>query len=73
MSVEEQNGAVVVTNVAPSSNAQKIGFEKGDIIIQVEDSEIKSIDDLNDALALHKGKKRVYFLRGDSTWMVVAD
>ena len=73
VSVEEQNGSVVVSSVEPSSKAQKIGFEKGDVIIQIEDFEIKTLQDLNEALETYKDKKRVYFERGNSTWMVVAD
>lgn len=73
ITVEEQNGNVVVNSVKNGSNAQKIGFEKGDMIIQIEDMEITNISDLNEALVKYKGKKRVYFQRGNSTWMVVTE
>lgn len=73
VSVEDQNGKVVVSSVKNGSNAQKVGFEKGDVIIQIEDMEIANLADLSEALAKYKAKKRVYFERGNSTWMVVAD
>ena len=71
--IEEQNGKVVISSVKIGSNAQKVGFEKGDIIVQIEDIEITNLEDFNKALSKYSGKKRVYFERGNSTWMVVTE
>lgn len=73
VSVEEQNGVVIITNVKAGSKAEQNGFNKGDIILQVGDIEIKSLNDLNSALEQYKGKKQVYFQRGNSTWMVITE
>ena len=47
-----------------SSKAEKIGFREGDIIIQVEQTRITSLKDLNTALKEYKNsKKRVIINR----------
>lgn len=73
VSVDEQNGSVVITQVKAGSNAEKAGFQKGDIILQVGDIEIKTMADLTNALDQYKGKKQVYFQRGNTTWMIIAE
>lgn len=55
---------VLITEVVPSSKAAKDGFHVGDVIIQVEDETVASIEDLQMALrADPKDTKRVYINR----------
>merc|ERR1711941_140032 len=37
---------VLIVNGEPNSNAEKVGFQPGDVIIQIEDIEIKSFADM---------------------------
>ena len=53
---------ILVTDVKAGSNAEKIGFEKGDIIIQIAEENIKNMDDFNKALANAKGKKTLVWV-----------
>ena len=41
---------------------EKIGFEKGDIIIQIAEENIKNMEDFNKALASAKGKKTLVWV-----------
>ncbi len=55
---------VLVTKVVPYSKAAKDGFHVGDVIIQVEDTTVVSMKDLQTALQTNpKGSKRVYINR----------
>jgi serine protease Do len=54
---------VIVSDVAPDSKADKAGFMPGDIIIQIEDTMIKSIQDVDRAMKKYPGTKRVYVNR----------
>jgi serine protease Do len=55
---------VLVLEVKDESKAEKIGFREGDIIIQVEQTRITSLKDLNTALKEYKNsKKRVIINR----------
>lgn len=53
---------VLVTDVKSGSSAEKFGFEKGDIIIQVAEENIKNLDDFNKAVANAKGKKTLVWV-----------
>ncbi len=54
---------VFVTNVKDKSAAQKAGIKPGDVIIGVEDMNIKTVDDLKKAFQKYKGPKRIYIKR----------
>ncbi|MEZ7934916.1 MAG: Do family serine endopeptidase [Sulfurospirillum sp.] len=55
---------VLVLEVKDESKAEKIGFREGDIIIQIEQTRITSLKDLNTALKEYKNsKKRVIINR----------
>ncbi|MDO5045296.1 Do family serine endopeptidase [Campylobacter sp.] len=53
---------VLVTDVKADSKAEKFGFEKGDIIIQIGEENIKNIDDFNKALSNYKNKKTLVWV-----------
>ncbi|MDD3775219.1 MAG: Do family serine endopeptidase [Sulfurovaceae bacterium] len=55
------NGAII-TGIDPKSKAAQEGFQVGDVIIQIENQPISSLDDARKAFSLH-GKKRVYLNR----------
>ena len=58
------SSGVLVENVAPKSKAEKVGFQAGDVIIQVEDIEITSLQDIQQAIDMNKNQhKRVYVNR----------
>lgn len=63
-------GGVIVSEVDPKSTAAKIGVNKGDVIIQIENSEIKNLEDFKTATA-PEGKKRVYLYRRGAILAVV--
>ena len=55
---------VLVENVSPKSKAEKVGFQAGDVIIQIEDIEITNLQDIQQAIDLNKNlHKRVYVNR----------
>ena len=59
---------VLVTNVEPTSKAEKEGFQPGDVIIQIEEIEVKSFADIQQALRKYnKQDKRVYVNRYGQT------
>ena len=56
---------VLITNIKPDSKADKVGFKRGDVIIQVQNKVIKTIKDLNTVFKQYKNKtKMVYINRG---------
>ncbi|MDR2034598.1 MAG: Do family serine endopeptidase [Helicobacteraceae bacterium] len=57
-----QTRGVIVDSVADGSEAQKAGFTQGDIIVQIESTEITSIDSFKKATA-GNAKKRFYVIR----------
>ncbi|WP_417328512.1 Do family serine endopeptidase [Halarcobacter sp.] len=59
---------VLVVNVEPNSDAEKVGFEPGDVIIQIEDIEVKSFPDMQQAIRKYNNKlKRIYINRYGQT------
>ncbi len=64
---------VLITGVKLDSDADKLGFKRGDIIIQVQNITIKTIKDLNRAFKKYKNhSKMVYVNRGGFvTYLVV--
>lgn len=63
---------LLVSKVKEDSNAQKVGFKDGDIIIQIEQKRITSLKDLTNALNEYKKtKKRVIINRQNSRAILV--
>ena len=63
---------LLISDVAPKSKAEKAGFQAGDIIIQIEDIEIKNFNNIESSLTKYKNKhKRVYVNRYGQTILLV--
>lgn len=71
--IPQDISGILVTAVKLNSKADKIGFKRGDIIIQVQNKTIKTIKDLNTVFKKYKGKtKMVYINRGGFvTYLIV--
>ncbi|HHB94137.1 MAG TPA: Do family serine endopeptidase [Campylobacterales bacterium] len=70
--IPQQIEGVVVEKVDINSQAYIDGFNAGDIIIQIENQPIKSIDDVIEALKIYKNRaKRVYINRRGTILLVV--
>jgi serine protease Do len=64
---------VLVEDVEPRSKAEKVGFQAGDVIIQIENRNILGVDDLKKSLDAYKNKqKRIYVNRYGVILMYVA-
>ncbi|SFV51164.1 HtrA protease/chaperone protein / Serine protease (Protease DO) [hydrothermal vent metagenome] len=70
MGISTDIQGVVVTDIKPKSPAYEEGILKGDIIIQIEDKEIKSLNDFKKAIK-SKAKKRVWIYRQGAIFAVV--
>ncbi len=64
------NGGVLVESVDPRSEAGAIGIMKDDIVVQIENSEINTINDFKSATPNNQ-KKRFYIFRRGSVFAVV--
>lgn len=63
---------VLITNVKPKSKSEKVGFQAGDVIIQIEDLEINRFPDIQEALRKYNNvHKRVYVNRQGQTILLV--
>lgn len=64
---------VFVSNVQQNSRASELGFNTGDIIIQIESYRITSIKEFNEAMQRYKGQtKRMLINRGGRIVSIVA-
>jgi len=61
---------VLVSKIDPQSEAAETGIMDGDIIIQIENNEIKNIDDFKKATNNDK-KKRIYIYRKGTIFAIV--
>jgi serine protease Do len=63
---------VLIEDVHPQSEAEKVGFQSGDVIIQIENKNIENIADVTKVLqAYHDRSKRVYINRYGMIFMLV--
>ena len=66
--LSSNTSGVLITAVEPNSDAEKVGFQPGDVIIQIEDVEIKSFADMQQAIRKYnKQDKRIYINRYGQT------
>jgi serine protease Do len=65
----EKTDGVVVTAVEPGSASDEAGIRRGDVILQVDQKSIRSVDEFKKAVAATKKGKGVLFLvrRGENT------
>ena len=62
--IQQGTKGVLITDVKAESVAEKVGFQAGDIIIQIENIEINNLDNVQVALTKYnKQQKRVYLNR----------
>jgi serine protease Do len=64
------HGGVLVSDVELNSEAYSIGITKDDIIVQIEDTEILSIDDFKSTTST-QSKKRIYIFRRGNIFAIV--
>ncbi|MEO0195801.1 MAG: Do family serine endopeptidase [candidate division WOR-3 bacterium] len=62
ITVKESGGKVIVDSVKPGSVAESVGIEPGDVILKVNDYEIKGIQDYEKAISEAKKKGSVLML-----------
>jgi serine protease Do len=63
---------VMIKDVEPKSMAERVGFQAGDVIIQIEDVEIKKLSDVQTTLKKYENvNKRVYVNRFGQTILFV--
>ncbi|AXH10820.1 serine protease [Malaciobacter halophilus] len=63
---------VLITEVEPKSRAEKVGFQPGDVIVQIEDMEIESFVNMQQAIRKYNNQhKRVYVNRYGQTILLV--
>ncbi len=63
---------VLITDIKPNSLAEEIGLQVGDVIIQIEDTKIKCIEDIKSIFSAHQNMpKRVYVNRYGEILMFV--
>ena len=63
---------ILISDVEPRSKAENVGFQPGDIIVQIEDLEIKNFQNLEVSLTKYKNThKRVYIDRYGQTILFV--
>lgn len=63
---------VMIKDVEPKSAAERVGFQAGDVIIQIEDVEIRKLSDVHSAIKKYDNvNKRVYVNRFGQTILFV--
>ena len=63
---------VMIKDVEPKSMAERVGFQAGDVIIQIEDVEIKKLSDVQTTIKKYENaSKRVYVNRFGQTILFV--
>jgi Do/DeqQ family serine protease len=62
ISVREEGGKVIVQSVDPNSPAASVGIEPGDVILKINDKDIKSLEDYRRAIEEAKAKGSVLML-----------
>ena len=73
MGIPDDVKGVMVSDVKPETKADKAGFMPGDIIIQIEDTMIKNVSDVEHAMKKYRGSKRIYINRRGMIRILVVD
>jgi len=66
----EPDVGVLVTSVEPGSPAEEAGLRRGDLILEVDRTEVKSTSDLQARLGAAQGRALLLVRRGDATIFV---
>jgi len=65
---------VLIERIEPGSQAEKDGFQVGDVIIQVENRTVTSLNDIREALQKKEGTaKRVYVNRNGMILLLIVN
>jgi len=70
LGLDESDGGVVITQIEDGSAAQEANLRRGDVILEVDRQEVKSVADLKKLLADSDGGVLLLIRRGDSTLFV---
>ena len=70
LGIDDTINGVVITDIKEGSRAERTGIRPGDVIIQVENSEITGLDGFKKA-AGSGGKKRFYIFRRGGVYVAV--
>jgi serine protease Do len=62
----EEGGGVVVSSVDPTGPAQEAGVRRGDVIVEVDQKEVKDPETLHDRLSNADERALLLIRRGDS-------
>jgi len=73
MGILDDIKGVIVLDVKPTSRADKAGFMPRDIILQIEDTAIKDVNDIKRAMKRYSASKRVYINRRGMIRILVVD
>ena len=63
---DDDKGGIVVKSVASDSPAENLGLKKGDIIVEVNKKEVKTVDDLENALKEKDSFIALRIIRGNA-------
>jgi len=66
----EEDAGVLVTNVDPGSPADAAGLRRGDLILEVDRTEVKAVEELQEGLAAAGDRSLLLVRRGDATIFV---
>lgn len=70
LGISPKTNGVYISKVDPQSKAAKSGIRQGDIVVQIEYNEIKTIDDMK-KFGKEKKNQRVYIMRQSGVYVVV--
>lgn len=70
LGIPQHINGIYVSKIKKDSEAYKKGVQKGDILIQIENSEIQNLKDFKDAIK-NKNEKRFYINRRGSIYILV--
>ena len=70
--INKELKGILINDIVSQSRAEKIGFENGDVIVQIEDIETTNLQNLQKALKQYNNKqKRIYINRYGQLFIVL--